>query len=678
MNIHLTGQDGNNWALDEDAQLIHKALENKVTFTSIHKADIIHSVTSTKLATIPQNWLVGKKVICHISTSVPAFFQIPKNRFTLNKTSLFITRSQEAHLAFNRLNIHNTLIPYAIDENTFKPLPSEQHELIDIYNQYNIPKNKYLIGNFHRDTLGTNLNLPKPQKGADLFAEVMINLHRRTKNIHVLLAGPRRHYLKHRFDTDDVPYTFIGEQTSEDDYPLNVLPRTKINLLYNILDLCLVTSRSEGGPHAILEAGATRCKVLSTRVGHAPDILNPNCIIDTPSDFVGKIIDDIDSNWLSEILDEHQEKILKDHTSDTLKRKISSIYENTISIHPIALPPLRPNQVHHPASPSLLSRVIRKFFPKQRQPTGTLKISIWHTFRPPPYGGGNQFSLALENEFSNRPNIYIYRNKFSSQIHTYMLNAVQFDFDKFKRYERNHPNPAIVHRIDGPIHLIRGKDRELDEKTYNINKSYASSSIIQSHWNLEKIASFPYWPVLPTVIHNATNPKIFHSKGRIEFSPNRKVRLIATSWSGNPRKGGAIYKWLEDNLDWDRFEFTFVGNTSETLTHANHLPPMGSENLANALRNHDIYITASQNDPCSNALIEALSCGLPSLYYNDGGHPELVQFGGLPFDNTDDIFPQLETLISNYQMYQNLIVVNNIKDVADKYLEIAYDSKMGL
>ena len=88
------------------------------------------------------------------------------------------------------------------------------------------------------------------------------------------------------------------------------------------------------------------------------------------------------------------------------------------------------------------------------------------------------------------------------------------------------------------------------------------------------------------------------------------------------------------------------------------------------MRQHDVYITASKNDPCSNALIEALACGLPALYLNDGGHPELVGYGGLPFSDVDEILSQLDALVDSYQMFQNLIAVSSLDDVAEKYLAL--------
>jgi glycosyltransferase involved in cell wall biosynthesis len=96
--------------------------------------------------------------------------------------------------------------------------------------------------------------------------------------------------------------------------------------------------------------------------------------------------------------------------------------------------------------------------------------------------------------------------------------------------------------------------------------------------------------------------------------------------------------------------------------------------LAEILRNNDVYITASRNDPCSNALIEAMACGLPALYLNDGGHPELVGSGGLPFEDEEEILPQLETLVEQYESFQRLIAVPRMEDVADKYLTLVRES----
>ncbi len=60
---------------------------------------------------------------------------------------------------------------------------------------------------------------------------------------------------------------------------------------------------------------------------------------------------------------------------------------------------------------------------------------------------------------------------------------------------------------------------------------------------------------------------------------------------------------------------------------ANHVELTGpyTQNAAPAIyAAADAYITMKHNDPCPNAVIEALACGLPVVYSATGGVPELV------------------------------------------------------
>ena len=69
----------------------------------------------------------------------------------------------------------------------------------------------------------------------------------------------------------------------------NILDRSKLNRLYNLLDFCLVSSRWEGGPHSILEACFAKTKVLSTRVGISEDVLEEASLFDTIPEAVSRI-----------------------------------------------------------------------------------------------------------------------------------------------------------------------------------------------------------------------------------------------------------------------------------------------------------------------------------------------------------------------------------------------------
>jgi glycosyltransferase involved in cell wall biosynthesis len=98
--------------------------------------------------------------------------------------------------------------------------------------------------------------------------------------------------------------------------------------------------------------------------------------------------------------------------------------------------------------------------------------------------------------------------------------------------------------------------------------------------------------------------------------------------------------------------------------------PVGSPEVAELLRSHDVYVAASRDDPCSNALLEALACGLPAAFLESGGHPELVGAGGLSFRSDEEIPEVLRRLTEGLLAFRNAISVPSIESVADRYLEV--------
>lgn len=303
-----------------------------------------------------------------------------------------------------------------------------------------------------------------------------------------------------------------------------------------------------------------------------------------------------------------------------------------------------------------------------------LCVNFWHEFHKPPYGGGNQFMTALQKVFVEC-GVHVKVNSMSPSIDVHVCNSAWFDVQKFERASQKR-RILMIHRIDGPIALYRGSTREEDDKIFDLNRRFASTTVCQSEWSYKELLKMGYNPVFPIVIHNAVDAEIFHSKERIVFSPNRKIRLVSTAWSDNPRKGGPFYKWIDENLDWDRFEYTFIGRVQQDFRNIRMIPAQDSHNLANFLRKHDIYITASQLDPCSNALLEALSCGLPALYFNSGGHGELVGRGGLSFTTGEEFLSGLEELVSNYGQFQQRISTDSMTSVANRYLDLVRRVKM--
>jgi glycosyltransferase involved in cell wall biosynthesis len=95
-----------------------------------------------------------------------------------------------------------------------------------------------------------------------------------------------------------------------------------------------------------------------------------------------------------------------------------------------------------------------------------------------------------------------------------------------------------------------------------------------------------------------------------------------------------------------------------------------SQEIAEYLRNSDIYITASINDPCSNSLIEAISCGTPCLAYNSGGHTEIIEQtnSGLTFNDEKDFLEKLNYINDNYELVKNKINPFCMDHIVDQYI----------
>jgi glycosyltransferase involved in cell wall biosynthesis len=230
----------------------------------------------------------------------------------------------------------------------------------------------------------------------------------------------------------------------------------------------------------------------------------------------------------------------------------------------------------------------------------------------------------------------------------------------------------MVHRIDGPIGVYRGFDDGTDARIAAMNAELARATVVQSRFSLDAHVRLGIALVDPVVIPNAPDPAIFHPPTAPEARGDRPVRLVTTSWSDNPRKGGDVLRALGATVDPGRFALTFVGRAPAGLAGWNLVPPLPSDELAEVLRAQDCYVAASLDDPCSNALLEALACGLPALYRRSGGHPELVGDGGVGFDGPDDAAAALERLAVELDARRAAIVVPSLADVADRYAEVLW------
>jgi glycosyltransferase involved in cell wall biosynthesis len=125
------------------------------------------------------------------------------------------------------------------------------------------PHDEFVIGSFLKDGIGMGDGLePKLLKGPDTFVEVVSRVRDTIPQLTVLLTGPARGYVRRELERLDIRYRHIVLRSREE------LARA-----YHGADVCLVTSRQEGGPKAVLEAMATGVPLVTTRVGQAQELV---------------------------------------------------------------------------------------------------------------------------------------------------------------------------------------------------------------------------------------------------------------------------------------------------------------------------------------------------------------------------------------------------------------------
>jgi glycosyltransferase involved in cell wall biosynthesis len=299
--------------------------------------------------------------------------------------------------------------------------------------------------------------------------------------------------------------------------------------------------------------------------------------------------------------------------------------------------------------------------------SGTADLALFHDFAPPPTGGGHQFLRALVGELERR-GLVVEINRISAGTTACLFNSFNFDFRRLRRFARH--DVRFVHRVDGPIGTYRGFDDGTDARIAEINRSLADATIVQSRYSLDAHRALGIDVVDPRLVVNTVDPAVFHPPAERELIAGRRVRVIATSWSDNPNKGADVLEWLDANLDHERYELTFLGRLQESFAHIRSPGAIPTADVADALRRSDVYLAPSRNDPCSNALLEALACGLPAVFRASGGHPELVGEAGVGFEEPSEVPAALDRLVAELDDRRAAIRIAPLTEVADRYLEV--------
>lgn len=318
-----------------------------------------------------------------------------------------------------------------------------------------------------------------------------------------------------------------------------------------------------------------------------------------------------------------------------------------------------------------------------------MRIYIYYNITDKPWGGGNSFLKAFRNYIiSNRKDIKIV-NSINDEYDIFLMNGghkdqgIYIDLEEVVRYTRpsclrkffKKGNAKLIYRLDGIRLRYNKTTSEMDELQFSALK-LADHIIFQSKECLMSFREIGYRGQNYSIIYNGVDQDIFNINGRVKRNKDNMIKILSAAWSSNIRKGFEIISLFSEIEGVESF---FVGNWCKEVSSRNvkiHTP-VKQEDLSKHYNNCDLFLHAAQNDPCPNVVLEALSSGLPVIYHNSGGTPEIASNYGVPLPDLiskESLQETLDKIMGNYDLFFNRIEKNmmnySMESVAEQYLKV--------
>ena len=181
----------------------------------------------------------------------------------------------------------------------------------------------------------------------------------------------------------------------------------------------------------------------------------------------------------------------------------------------------------------------------------------------------------------------------------------------------------LTFRLDGLRRIYAPEASQVDEPLIK-NLPLADSVVFQSNYSRNCFYDQGLkCPQYQNIILNGTESKLFFPDLNIKMDL-KKICIISNSWSTNHNKGFNI---IAQFSKMHNVSVLHIGNWPQDipLEKVQLLGVMEEKKIGTILRKGHFLLFPSENEACSNVVVEALASGLPVLYHNSGGTPELCQ-----------------------------------------------------
>jgi glycosyltransferase involved in cell wall biosynthesis len=203
----------------------------------------------------------------HGRPGTPEFPEFDEAYASLRRNHEALHRVQVTHAEMHELVLGSGIapekvfrIPIGVDPDLFRLRTPEDRR--EARARLGLPEAAFVAGSLQKDGLGFEDGFePKLIKGPDVLLAALGLLRPLAPELVVLLTGPARGYVRRGLERAGIPYRHVYVDSYRD------LPS-----VFQALDVCLIASRQEGGPKALLESMASGVPVVTTRVGQAGEL----------------------------------------------------------------------------------------------------------------------------------------------------------------------------------------------------------------------------------------------------------------------------------------------------------------------------------------------------------------------------------------------------------------------
>ncbi len=291
-------------------------------------------------------------------------------------------------------------------------------------------------------------------------------------------------------------------------------------------------------------------------------------------------------------------------------------------------------------------------------------------------GGPSTFMKNLQRYLERHR--YSYLSSLKNARVVFFPNS--FALPKVKKIKRQ--GGHIIQRLDGIYYPSKHGEqyRELNRDARKIYHNYADAVIFQSRYSQAQCFTMFGERDNYQIIINGVDKSIFYpAQSRENHQIEGKIRFVTTGRFRNIDMIEPVVKALDMLKQTIDFELTVIGPVANLQlepyfqrTYLRHIETLPLQDIAETLRNSDIFIYSHLNPPCPNSVVEAISCGLPIVGFNSGAMAELCFFSKeLLADVSKEIFQKYEdfeahklvekiiTVVEHYDHYRNIALINS-------------------